>query len=127
MLSCYYNKLHNSVIQGWGRCVIIIHESPPCEEVTSLLLAKKTENRVGRRPESDTTCVPMRLNNGVSAVCPVSTSSGRGLPYRVHHKQEAAPKETASYSFNSSFLQTYFLITLPVKRVSVSLSVILMK
>jgi hypothetical protein len=26
---------------------------------------KKSENGIGRRPESETACVPMQLNNGV--------------------------------------------------------------
>jgi hypothetical protein len=40
MLSCHYNRLYNSAVQGYGRYVIIIHESQNCEEVTTLLLAK---------------------------------------------------------------------------------------
>ncbi len=36
MLNCYYNKLYYSAIHEWGSGIIIIHESPYCEEVTIL-------------------------------------------------------------------------------------------
>ena len=36
-------------------------KSLPCD-------LQKTENGIGRRPESNTACIPMQLNNGV---CPI--------------------------------------------------------
>jgi len=54
-----------SVLQDYGRCIIIVPESHFCEEVTTLWLAKKTENGTGRRPDGNTACIPIQFNNGV--------------------------------------------------------------